>query len=149
VLSVGLLGGCAATTSTTATPARAVMPSGMASGMPSGGGSAASADMCAASANLKASVNDLKSLDMSGGLPAVQTKVQAIQTNLDAFQTAAKSEFAPQVAALRSALTDLQTALQAVVASPSAAAIAGLVPQVSAVVAAWNALQQAVSSRCG
>jgi hypothetical protein len=145
VLSLGLLAGCAATT-TTATQAPA-----MRTGAPSAPGGAASAsdDVCAASANLKASVSDLTTLTMSDGLPGVQTKVQAIQTNLDAFQAAAKSEYGPQVAALRSALTNLQSALGALGASPGMAALAGVVPQVTAVITAWNGLQQAVSTRCG
>jgi hypothetical protein len=146
----GLVAGCASTGASAPAVAGGVTASTSA---PAGVTASAGAPpaYCASAARLKTSVLALSSVDiLRGGLGAVQNEISTIQTNLGDFQTAAKSQFGPGVAALRTALTNLQTALSSAVSGNiSASTLVSVVGDVSTVVESYTTLQTAVSARCG
>ncbi|HKE64802.1 MAG TPA: hypothetical protein VKB59_09170 [Micromonosporaceae bacterium] len=107
------------------------------------------AALCDAAAKLKASVQNLTSLDPSAGLPGVQAAIDNIQASLNEFAAAAQTQFAPQVAQMRSALANLKSAVAAASASPGSNSVGAITTAATGVLAAYNSLQQAVSSRCG
>jgi hypothetical protein len=110
----------------------------------------ASGDLCATWNDLKTSVSDLQKIDVvSGGTNAIQSALQNVQTKFDAFHNAARDQFAPQIKQMSDALSNLQRAVQAMAASPGVSTIGSAVTAASGVVAAFTALQGAVSTRCG
>jgi hypothetical protein len=138
-------------------PAAVLIVSGLAAGCTSASAEAtasASANppaYCAATAELKTSVQALRSVDViNGGISAVQTAVSMIQSELSAFQTAAKAQFGPDVTALRTSLANLQSVLTTAAGGQvNASTLVSVVGDVSGVVSAYSTLQTAVSSRCG
>jgi hypothetical protein len=143
LISSALLAGCSA--ADVASPARA--PSAAASVTPSPLPSAG--NLCEAWDGLRTSITDLRSINIvSGGVAAVQTAVNNIQTQLDAFQSVARTEFGPQVTDLRSALSTVSDAVKNAAASPGPATILPVVTGIAGVVSAYNGLKDAVSSRC-
>lgn len=147
LISSALLAGCSA--ADVAAPARG--PSAVASTEPTTAPTAepSSANLCEAWSDLTTSITDLRSINIvSGGVGAVQTAVNNIQAKLDAFQASARTEFGPQVTAMRTALTTTGDAAQAAVASPGAATVLPVVTGIASVVTAYNGLKTAVSSRC-
>jgi hypothetical protein len=116
----------------------------------SGSAPALSADACGAFANLKTSISDLGSIDIgAGGLASIQTKVDAIRDNLDAFQSAASTAFGPQITVLRTSIDNVQISLSAAGASPSVSTVAKVALSIAGVVGSFRTLRTAVSSACG
>ena len=115
----------------------------------SGGASTGTPAYCDAANKLKASVGALGSLSVSSSLTDVQTAIDNIQTSLTEFQTAAKSQFGPQVQQMRTALNNVTAAIRAAGASPNSSSITAIGSSAASVVAAYTALQQAIGSRCG
>ena len=108
------------------------------------------ADYCAAADKLKASVTALRNVDIANaGLSAVQADVATIQSNLNEFQTAAQASFSTEVTALRNALANVQSALQAAKGNVNATTVAAIATSIAGVVSAYTTLQNAVSARCG
>lgn len=69
-------------------------------------------EVCQARDELKTSVQALtKPALLTGGSSAIKAAVDDVQTNLDALKTAAKQDYQPEVEALQSSLTDLETAV--------------------------------------
>ena len=134
------LAGCSSTT-----PVSSSSPSA-----PPPASASASGDLCASWNDLKTSISDLQKIDVvAGGTNAVQTALQEVQTKFDAFHNAARDQFSPQIQQMSDALSTLQKAVQAMVASPGITTIGSAATAVNAVVAAFTALQTAVSTRCG
>lgn len=136
LLIIAGLTGCASATTTT--PVRAAA-------------SSSAPAYCASAEKLKDSIKALGSVDVvHGGLSAVQSAVTTISKNLDDFQAAARSDFGPDVTALRTSLGNLQTALSSVVGGKAdASTLITVVGDISSVVNNYNTLQKAVSARCG
>lgn len=67
--------------------------------------------VCADKTALQNSVTDLSDLDLTGGKSAVTSAVNQVKKNLDALRSSAKADLKPQVDDVKSALTDLQTAV--------------------------------------
>jgi hypothetical protein len=144
-----LVAGCSNGTSTptpTPTPGATTAPTSPAGG---GGASSGTPAYCAAANKLKASVGALGSLSVSSGLTGVQTAIDNIQASLTEFQTAARSQFGPQIQQMRTALSDVKSAIRAASASPSTSSATAIGTAAAAVVAAYTALQKEISSRCG
>jgi hypothetical protein len=102
--------------------------------------------VCDQATALKASVQDLKNVDVvKNGTAALQAPVATIQKETDALIATGKQELQPQADAFKSSLTVLQTAVSEVeakgVASVATAAS-------SAVTAADALLQQTDSLKC-
>ena len=82
--------------------------------------------VCSSVDTLKGSITDLTKIDLtsSGALSSLQSGLATVKTDFDAVKTDAKSQFAPQVDAVDSAYTVLQSSVAAATSSPSAANIA-------------------------
>jgi hypothetical protein len=146
--TAALVAGCSS--NGTSTPTRTPTPGvSTAPASPGGGASSGTPAFCDAANKLRASVGALGSLSVSSSLSDVQTAIDRIQTSLTDFQSAAKSQFVPQVQQMRTALNNVQAAIRAAGASPSSSSITAIGSSAAAVVAAYSALQQAIGTRCG
>jgi hypothetical protein len=140
VLLIAVLAGCSSTSAVSSSSTPSAPPPVASS----------SGDLCASWSALKTSVSDLQKVNVvSGGSSAIQTALQNVQSKFDAFQSTARNDFAPQTTQMKDALVTLQSAVQALTASPGVGTIGGVVAAVTGVISAFNALQTAVSSRCG
>jgi hypothetical protein len=152
VLAATLIAGCssngtpAPTTTPTPAPGASTAP---ATPGGSGGASSGTPAFCDAANKLRASVGALGSLSVNSSLTDVQTTIDNIQTSLTQFQAAAKSQFAPQVQQMRTALNNVTAAIRAAGASPNSSSITAIGSAAASVVAAYTALQQAIGTRCG
>jgi hypothetical protein len=149
-----LIAGCSNGTSTptptpTPTPGATTAPTSPGAGGGGGGASSGTPAYCAAANKLKASVGALGSLSVSSGLTGVQTAIDNIQASLTEFQTAARSQFGPQIQQMQTALSDVKSAIRAASASPSTSSVTAIGTAAAAVVAAYSTLQKEISSRCG
>ncbi len=68
--------------------------------------------VCADKDALESSVNALSNVDLSGGKSAVTSAVNKVKKNLDALGQSLEADLKPQVDDVKSALTDLQTAVE-------------------------------------
>jgi ABC-type glycerol-3-phosphate transport system substrate-binding protein len=108
------------------------------------------AAVCVAAADLKTAIGGLASINVaSGGLSSVQQALDNVKTKLDAFQAAARSDFGPQATQLRTALSNLQTALATATTSPNVSTMASVATSVGDVISSYNSLKIAVATRCG
>ena len=141
LIVTGLVAGCSSTnTATGPSPSSAASPSA----------SASKPAFCAASDQLQTSIKDLRSLNViTGGVSAVQTAITKIQTNLDAFQTAAKDQFGPQIADLRTSLSNVQKAVSAAASNVSVSTLTAIATSIPGVVTSYTTLQKAITSQCG
>lgn len=145
LLLAGLVGGCASTKTEAGSSPSASSVSGPPA--PSASGSAA---FCPAADDLKTSVSDLRNINVvSGGVAAIQQAIAKIQTNLNAFQAAAQSQFGPEITQLRTSLSGVQTALQSAKGNLNISSITAIATSVAGVVGSYNTLHSAISSRCG
>ena len=100
VIAAVSIGGCSTTSSSTSgsTTASTSAPSKQ--------------DVCAARDKLKSSVTALANPSvLTGGKAGIQTALDSVKTSLDSVAGTAKATYQPQVDAVKSAVTDLQTAL--------------------------------------
>src|SRR5215467_3415493 len=142
VISVALAAGCASGSGkTTNTPSPTVAPK--ATGSPT-------AAVCTAAADLKTAVGGLASINVGrGALTSVQQTLTDINTKLNEFTTAAHGQFGQQTTQLRTAVSNLQTAVTAASASPNISTIASVATRVGDVISAYNSLKLAITTACG
>ncbi len=125
-------------------PAAALVLSGLAAGC----GSSTPA-YCTAATNLKTSVSNLGNVNVAkNGLSSLQTALSSVQTNAKTLASEAKSAFAPQITALKTSLSGLDTAIQSAKGQPSLNAASAVVSSVMQVKDSASALQTAVSGKC-
>jgi hypothetical protein len=148
-LVAGCSSGGGSTASPTSTASTAAASGSSPSGPASGGASSGTPAYCAAANKLKTSVQALGSLSVASGLSGVQTAIDNIQTSLNEFQSSAQSQFGPQIQRMRTSLSDVESAIRAAGASPNASSVTSIGTSAAAVVAAYDSLQKAISSRCG
>jgi hypothetical protein len=104
---------------------------------------------CSAVNDLTASIKALPSTDViANGTNALKSAFNKVQDNANAAVNAAKSDFPNETAALKSSVDALSNTVQQATSSPSAATIAQLPGQVSAVVTAVQNFTKAASSKC-
>jgi hypothetical protein len=141
LIVTALVAGCSSTdTASSSSPSSAVSPST---------GSTAPA-FCASATQLQTSIKDLRSINViTGGVSAVQTAITKIQTNLDAFQSAAKDQFGPQIAELRTSLSTVQKAVSAAASNVSVSTLTGIATSIPGVVSSYSTLQKAITTQCG
>jgi hypothetical protein len=142
-----LVAGCSSDGNPAPTPAPSASTAATSGG--NGGASSGTPAYCDAANKLKASMGALGSLSVSSGLSGVQTAVDNIQASLTEFQAAAQSQFGHEVQQLRTALNDATAAIRAAGASPSSSSVTAIGTSAAATVAAYSALQKAISTRCG
>lgn len=115
-----VLAACSSSTSTsgsTATSATSATSAASSAGASTAGSSAPSypagkEQICSARDDLKTSLAALTNPSLLlGGTAGITAAVKQVQTDLDAVAAAGKDDYKPQVTAVQSALTDLQTAV--------------------------------------
>lgn len=116
---------------------------------PAAVGSSPSSALCADAAALFASLNQLTHIHVHKGMKDdVTAKLATVKANLTAFVTEARGQWQAQTAALKSALTNVQTAAKSLTASPSVSAVEGVVSALGGVSTATQSLLAAVSTDC-
>lgn len=119
------------------------------SSAPATASASASTAVCADADALQASVNALVNTKViQEGTSAVQTRFATVQSDAQNLIATAKDEFAPETSALESSLTALQTAVQGLTDSPSAADAAAVAAALGPVKNSAQELVDAVKGTC-
>lgn len=119
------------------------------SSAPASASASASTAVCADADALQASVNALIDTKViQEGTSAVQTRFATVQSDAQTLIATAKDEFAPETSALESSLTALQTAVQGLTDSPSAADAAAVAAALGPVKDSAQELVDAVKGTC-
>jgi hypothetical protein len=114
-----------------------------------GGCGSSKPPVCSDASALKTSVENLKSVPISkSGLTTLGNDVSTIQKQLNTLQSSAKSQFGPQISALRESLATLRPAVAAATAGPSVSTLAAVATGTAKVVQSANSLQSAVKNTC-
>jgi len=104
-----------------------------------------SSPTCDALSTLQSSVQALRDVNVADdGVPALQSAMTTVQTNLDALKSAADTQAGAQLTAMVAATTATVAAVQQAVDSPDTTTIAAAGVAVAATVAAADALQAAL-----
>ena len=100
--------------------------------------------------NLKTSVEDIKSIDVTspGAVSDLESGLTAIKSDVAAVKTDAKSQYATQVDAVDSAFTTLTTSVDAAKADPSATTFAAVTAAAGTLTTAVQKLADDVNSTC-
>jgi hypothetical protein len=106
--------------------------------------------VCDSVDTLKGSIGDLKDIDItsSGAVSSLETGLATVKTDFDALKTDAKSEFSPQIQAVDSAYTVLQSSAEAAKSDPSAASIAAVAAAAATFASNVQTLVQDVQATC-
>jgi len=114
------------------------------------GGGNDKAAVCDSVDTLKGSISDLKDIDItsSGAVSSLETGLATVKTDFDALKTDAKSEFSPQIQAVDSAYTVLQSSAEAAKSDPSAASIAAVAAAAATFASNVQTLVQDVQATC-
>jgi hypothetical protein len=105
--------------------------------------------MCSAVDALGASVDDLKSVEVSrAGLAELSDDLTAVRSDLSRVKTDAEQQYASEIEALDQAWTTLSSDLSAATSSPTVATIAQVGSDVRALGDSLAALDDAVESTC-
>ena len=106
--------------------------------------------VCDSVDTLKGSISDLKDIDItsSGAVSSLETGLATVKTDFDALKTDAKSEFSPQIQAVDSAYTVLQSSAEAAKSDPSAASIAAVAAAAATFASDVQTLVQDVQATC-
>jgi hypothetical protein len=114
-----------------------------------GGSSSSKPGYCADRSNLKDSVNGLTDVNLtSGGLSALQSQFQKVQSDAKALASSAKSDFPDETGAISSSVAELNTNVAQLSSSPSAQQVAAIAGDVSSVTSAFKSFSDATSSDC-
>jgi hypothetical protein len=106
--------------------------------------------VCDSVDTLKGSISDLKDIDITsaGAVSSLETGLATVKTDFDALKTDAKSEFSPQIQAVDSAYTVLQSSAEAAKSDPSAASIAAVAAAAATFASNVQTLVQDVQATC-
>jgi hypothetical protein len=100
---------------------------------------------CEALGDLQSSVQALRDVNVvTDGIPALQSAVKTVQTDLATLKSATGTQVGAQLTAMEAAATAMVAAAQQAVDSPGATTIAAVVASVSATVTAADALKAAL-----
>jgi hypothetical protein len=104
---------------------------------------------CSDLSSLKDSVNGLTGVDLkSGGLGALQSQFQKVESDAKALVASAKSDFPAETSAITSSVSKLSSAVGQLPSSPSAQQLAQIAIDVSGVTSAFKSFSSATSSHC-
>jgi hypothetical protein len=124
-------------------------PSAPSPSAPAAADSSPSSALCAEAADLFGSLNELTHIQVHKGMKNdITANLTAVKADLTAFVTEARGQWQAQTAALKSALTNVQTAAKSLTASPSVSAAGDVVSALGGVSTATQDLLAAVSTRC-
>jgi len=103
---------------------------------------------CSDRTELQKSVKDLNGIVASSGLSGLQLQLTTVRANATTLAADAKQDFPTETSALTSSIETLSAAVKDLPGSPSAARIAALAVDVSAVVTDAKNLAKATTSAC-
>ena len=147
IVAASFAAGCSSSSSTSTSSAPATT-SGTAKASASASPTSTAA-VCKSAQNLKNSVANLSVSNIrANGLSAVQDEITNIQQHLQTLKTDAHGEFAPQIDALSSALSTLNTNLSAARANFNGGTLAALASSAASVVSAGKNLVTTVTNTC-
>jgi hypothetical protein len=115
-----------------------------------GCGGSSKPSYCSAVGDLKSSIQALPSVDVvKNGTSALQSAFTKVQDNANAVVNDAKSDFPTETSAVKTSVDSLSSTVKQLSSNPSAATVAQLPAQVSAVATAVKGFTSATSSKCG
>lgn len=98
---------------------------------------------------LRASVDNLQSANLGeNGLDAITTELQTMRSELDQLSEDAQDEYSEQISQVRSRATELREGVQTTAEAPSAAGLADVRGDLSALGTAVQELGSAVADSC-
>jgi hypothetical protein len=104
---------------------------------------------CSAVSNLESSIKAIPSTNIvQTGLSGLESALSKVQSDAQTAINEAKSDFPNETSALKTSIDTLTTTVKQATSSPTAATIAQIPAQVSAVVTAANNFQSATKSKC-
>jgi hypothetical protein len=103
---------------------------------------------CSDRSNLQNSVKGLTSLNVSSGISGLESQIKKIQSDGAAVASSAKGDFPSQTSAVTSSVNALKSAVQGLPSSPSAAQIAAVAKDASAVVSSVKSFSDATKAKC-
>ena len=104
---------------------------------------------CSAVNNLKNSIEALPNTDViQNGTNALKSAVTKVENDANAVVSAAKSDFSNEIDAVKTSVDSLSSTVKQLSSSPSAATLAQLPGEASAVATALKNLADATSSKC-
>jgi hypothetical protein len=150
VLAVALtVAGCSSATSTSTTSTTAASTSAAGSSS-SSGDPAGKEQVCQARDELKTSLAALVDPTLLlGGADGITAAVDQVQTDLDALAAAGRQDYAPQVEAMQTALTDVQTAVSALGDGNASANLTAVGTAIADTGTASSALFTQLTAACG
>jgi hypothetical protein len=99
---------------------------------------------------LKDSISQLTSVNIEAGvLDTVRTDLETVQTNAQTVVDSARTDFPSESSALEDSVKTAEESIQDLPSSPSAAEVAAVALNVSAVANAAKSFEEATSSACG
>jgi signal transduction protein with GAF and PtsI domain len=101
---------------------------------------------CSDATNLQ---NSVKSLNVSGGISALQSQVTMIQANATTLVNSAKSDFPNETSAITSSVDALKNSVTALASDRTAANIATVTKDAANVGNSVKSFNDATSSQCG
>jgi hypothetical protein len=107
------------------------------------------AAICTSVANLKASLQDLKNVNVKeNGTSAVSAQLTKIEQQLQTLKADAHGQYSAQIDSLSTALSGLKASLSAAGSQPNGTTLAAVAASVASVVTTGSDLVTAVSSTC-
>ena len=104
---------------------------------------------CGDRSQLESEVKGLGNLNLSTeGLSALESQLREVEKSANATISSAKSDFPNETTAIRTSLSSLTNAIDALPSSPSAEQLVGLVPKVQNVASSVAGFADATSSKC-
>ncbi len=144
VVVASFAAGCSSSSSSTTSAPATTSATAKASASPT-----STSAVCKSAQDLKNSLANLKVSNITAnGLSAVQDEITKIQQQLQTLKTDAHGEFAPQIDALTSALSTLNTNLSAARANFNGGTLAALASSAASVVTAGKNLVTTVTNTC-
>jgi hypothetical protein len=119
-------------------------------GLLAGCGSSSKPSYCASVTNLENSIKAVPSTNVvANGTTALESAFTKIKNDANALISSAKTDFPTETSALKSSIDSLSSTVEGLKGSPSAATLAALAGQASAVVTAADNFTSATKSKCG
>jgi copper chaperone CopZ len=103
---------------------------------------------CSDRTSLQNAVKGLQSLTLSNGVSGLKTQLTTIEGSATAVVSSAKSDFPDQTSAVKTSVDSLANTVKSVSSPPSAAQIASITADASAVVSSVKSFSDATSSKC-
>jgi hypothetical protein len=105
--------------------------------------------LCADAAALRASLDNLRHVNVGTGMVSeITADLNDVKTALATFVTDARGQYQAQTSALSSALTKLRTSVSDLAAHPDASTVSGVVAAIGGVTTAGQNLLAAVDTSC-